>query len=397
MSQETLQGVSASMAQAQYEAKKPVHLGALDSFRGIAAVSVVILHLPVADSISRFEFFKHAGLFVPFFFVLSGFVIPYVYDRNTFSFKRFMIARSFRILPLYWTAFACVLALECLRYIAYHKFGILKNEPFTGHNDLSEILPHLLLLQSWLGFSDSGSFNAPAWSLSVEWYLYIAFGLLMFVPRLARYALFAALATLAYFHFLEFFNHAQSGIMYFFSGCLMYFIFDKLKNICINSIIFTVLEVCALTLGFVTIYFGLSKYAIFTFDALVLVFALSSYSRKTSTDNKTLMGGGVKTSFLETKIFAFFGVLSYAIYITHSFSLDVSGILIRHVAARLGLYVDYVKIEGAENEILAFGSSMIANIYVFATLCFVILVAYLAHKFIEKPCINYGKRILRKG
>lgn len=90
-------------------------------------------------------------------------------------------------------------------------------------------------------------------------------------------------------------------------------------------------------------------------------------------------------------------MLSYAIYITHAFSLDVSGIFMRHVAARLGLYVDYVKIEGAENEILAFGSSMIANIYVFATLCFVILVAYLAHKFIEKPCINYGKKILNRG
>ncbi|WP_216634151.1 hypothetical protein, partial [Helicobacter sp. CLO-3] len=60
----------------------------------------------------------------------------------------------------------------------------------------------------------------------------------------------------------------------------------------INSIIFTILEVCVLTLCFVVIYFGLDKYALFAFDALVLVFALSSYSRKTYANNKFLGGGG---------------------------------------------------------------------------------------------------------
>ncbi|OHU82269.1 hypothetical protein BKN38_07475 [Helicobacter sp. CLO-3] len=373
--------------------QKPIHLGALDSFRGIAAISVVLFHLLVLDSVSRFEFFKNAWLFVPFFFVLSGFVMPYVYDRNTFSFRRFIIARSFRILPLYWVAFIAVFALECLRYLAYHKFGMLKNEPFTGSNDFSEIIPHLLLLQSWLNSSSHVSFNAPAWSLSVEWYLYVAFGLLMFVPRLTRYALFALLSTLAYFHLFDFFKIVtSSGIMYFFSGCLMYFIFDRLKNTHINSIIFTILEVCVLTLCFVVIYFGLDKYALFAFDALVLVFALSSYSRKTYANNKFL-GGGVITSFLETKVFAFFGALSYAIYITHWFCLSISDFFVRKVVAKFGIYVDYA--DGTD--MLVFANAITANIYILATICFIVFIAYLAHNFIEKPCINYGKKLLYKS
>ena len=61
----------------------------LQLLRFIAAILVVSVHL-------NFEF-GHIG--VDIFFVLSGFIIAYVSDKNT---KYFFINRLIRIIPFYW-------------------------------------------------------------------------------------------------------------------------------------------------------------------------------------------------------------------------------------------------------------------------------------------------------
>lgn len=43
-----------------------IHLGALDSFIGIAAISVVVYHLFISSAVSEWGFFRHSSLFVPF-------------------------------------------------------------------------------------------------------------------------------------------------------------------------------------------------------------------------------------------------------------------------------------------------------------------------------------------
>lgn len=74
----------------------------LDSFRGIAAVFVVIHHMHYQGSITEFSFFKESSLFVEFFFVLSGFVLTHAYAfKSQLVFKDFFIARTFRIMPLH--------------------------------------------------------------------------------------------------------------------------------------------------------------------------------------------------------------------------------------------------------------------------------------------------------
>lgn len=54
----------------------------LDSFRGIAAICVVIFHMHIIGSITELNFFRGSSLFVEFFFVLSGFVLAHTYDFN---------------------------------------------------------------------------------------------------------------------------------------------------------------------------------------------------------------------------------------------------------------------------------------------------------------------------
>ncbi|WP_395040723.1 acyltransferase family protein [Helicobacter sp.] len=166
----------------------------------------------------RRKFFRHGGLGVPFFFVLSGFIMAYVYDNNAFSIKDFLIARVFRILPLYWFVLFLAIAFELCKYFASTYFHMsFGTQAFSGHNEVKEILPNLLLLQSWLPHTDSSSFNFPSWSLSVEWYLYIIFGSFMFLPKSLRYISFTILSLLSFIHYLDFLRpEAQKGVLFFF-------------------------------------------------------------------------------------------------------------------------------------------------------------------------------------
>lgn len=45
---------------------------ALDAFRGLAAIFIVIFHTHLIGSITELSFFKSSNIFVDFFFVLIG-------------------------------------------------------------------------------------------------------------------------------------------------------------------------------------------------------------------------------------------------------------------------------------------------------------------------------------
>jgi peptidoglycan/LPS O-acetylase OafA/YrhL len=152
---------------------------ALTSLRFFAAVYVLAFHVgntgPVRHSmaLSWRIFIDHGYLAVSFFFVLSGFLLTRTYsDRWTEgSYKQFIIARFARIYPVY------VLAL-------------LIQAPFyfpTAH--LPKAIAVTLMVQSWtvLPSDYPGAWNFPAWTLSVEWFFYVIFPLLLWqVTRVQR-------------------------------------------------------------------------------------------------------------------------------------------------------------------------------------------------------------------
>ena len=75
---------------------------ALDAWRGICAVIVVVFHFVamVPSSLERSLFIRNGYLFVDFFFVLSGFVLCHSYRGQIASLgdiKRFAIRRFGRV------------------------------------------------------------------------------------------------------------------------------------------------------------------------------------------------------------------------------------------------------------------------------------------------------------
>lgn len=156
-------------------------LSPLTSIRGLAALWVYLYHRSNMTSDSAFftAFAKDGYFGLDIFFILSGFVISYVHfgefatpgdvRKNT---GRFLWLRLSRIYPLHILLLLAFVNLQ---------------EPVGGVKDF---LQHALLMQSW-GWSNNGLWNVPAWSISVEWLIYLVFPLFACgISAMARSAVF---------------------------------------------------------------------------------------------------------------------------------------------------------------------------------------------------------------
>jgi peptidoglycan/LPS O-acetylase OafA/YrhL len=157
--------------------QEPVQLLHLTSLRFFAALAVLFFHQGYLKSLDNplkdfaVIFFNEGYSGVSFFFVLSGFILGYSYQKNikskTISVKKYLLLRLSRIFPLHlFTAFIFILFL----FLA-NKLSI---------DFLKSTLLNLLLLQSWVSSPNYYfSLNAVSWSLSVELFFYFSFILLV--------------------------------------------------------------------------------------------------------------------------------------------------------------------------------------------------------------------------
>jgi len=130
---------------------------------------------------------------VDLFFVLSGYVLGLGYCSAAGGlrggYRRFLAHRIARIFPLQWLVLAGFLACYAVRDL--WGAGLYDWTALAG-----DFLAQALLVQNWL--SPALTLNAPSWSASVEWFLYLAFPLwLLLVAGLrARVLLGCAALTL---------------------------------------------------------------------------------------------------------------------------------------------------------------------------------------------------------
>lgn len=180
---------------------QPAYLPALTSLRGVAAWWVVLFHFRdhfpdwVPAIVTRVS--QNGYLAVDLFFQLSGLVIALNYDRQFRSWsaagmRRFLILRVARIYPLHFV----MLLVFLINPLAIMLFSA-EAEPGARYDPLYFVLS-LLLVQNW-SFTDDLAWNVPAWSISTEWFAYLAFPLLIFALRLPKgiAAILAAYAALA--------------------------------------------------------------------------------------------------------------------------------------------------------------------------------------------------------
>ncbi|MEA3144361.1 MAG: hypothetical protein QOG31_1685 [Thermoplasmata archaeon] len=150
--------------------ERPPTLPALTSLRFFAALWVVLFHLALPalqllPVVGR-RVVQEGWLGVPFFFVLSGFILVHVYGPAVrgagLDRRAFWWARLARVYPMYLGALA----------IAFPLFLMTDRQPPAL--GIAETVATPLLLQSWLP-SLSVAWNHPAWSLSTEAFFYAVF------------------------------------------------------------------------------------------------------------------------------------------------------------------------------------------------------------------------------
>lgn len=160
------------------------YLTTLTPLRGIAALIVVVFHsnLQVVSfiPISQPHVITSGWLWVDFFFVLSGFILCYVYadnfkdSVNAPAYWKYIKARFARVYPLHLVTmlWCLVCALIIIHYATgFHPF-------FRDMFDPMSAIPSLVLTQS-LGLYISAPLNTPSWSLSTEWWMYMVFPLVI--------------------------------------------------------------------------------------------------------------------------------------------------------------------------------------------------------------------------
>lgn len=155
-------------------------LNNLTGLRFFAAFWVFLFHAEYQFKEFSFLFFQKGYLGVDFFFILSGFILTYVYYDTFFrkefdktTMKKFLVKRLAKIYPSHLLTFIIIAFLLFTSKYLLHQDSI-KIHPET-------ILPNLMLIHAW-NVCEHISFNFPSWSISAEWFAYLAlFPVLSFI------------------------------------------------------------------------------------------------------------------------------------------------------------------------------------------------------------------------
>lgn len=184
------------------------------SLRGWAALMVVCVHFrsflhPSIDPDEMTFFLAKGYLWVDFFFILSGFIMSYVYDiehpqrhsiRDT---THYLIARIARIYPLHLISLMATLlffiTVALINWDLEKEFCCV----FDGSlRNAESLVANLFLIHAW-GMFDWVTWNFPSWSLSAEFFCYLIFAALLTLDgENRRLALFALACTTFLFYCL---------------------------------------------------------------------------------------------------------------------------------------------------------------------------------------------------
>lgn len=339
----------------------------IDALRGISATLVLILHYHLAyisviqDTSSFlncliFGIFDFGKIGVVIFFAISGFVIPFSLKNNKSAIKNFMITRFFRLYPIYWLS----LLLACM---------IFTEENF----DLYRIMANITMFQKFLGGKDILSVY---WTLQIELVFYF---LVIILFRFQRLSEPSFIKKIIYFllgisiigsiirniFFLKVPIALFLGLTVMFLGylCRIYFFVKDENLLKILKEITTVFFICLIPITYFSysIKMGYDEiwYRYFmSYLLAVIVFYV-----------------GINTFRIENKLLAFIGKISYSIYLMHPIVLKF-------------LLPKFIKYKYC----LPFGELGIGVILIVITY----LVSVGTYYIIEKPSIDFGKKVLNK-
>jgi peptidoglycan/LPS O-acetylase OafA/YrhL len=352
---------------------------ALDSLRGLAALTIVLYHMGDFGSIAALRPFRSGWMLVDFFFVLSGFVITASYGPRLaqgYPRWRFLLIRLGRVYPLHIATVALFVALE---------FLVFRPVLHEAH-PLTELVRGVFLLDAFR--TGAGNFYAPvSWAVAVELVLYVFAAVLFGRGRwaLAIAVLLAGASVWALwtdFNVLGFGRLLQRGLLGFPLGVACYWVHRRLRAAEPGGVLLSLAE-CALLAGLVWLLCLPGKSATWIpatallFAVMVLVFARD---------------GGVASRALQWRPLVLLGQLSFALYMVHLFFVIVPNRLLPRMFAASG-HAEWIR-PGRHT----FGlesidpPALVANLLTVGLVALALGAAWLAWRYIEEPARHWTRR-----
>ncbi|OOQ57291.1 acyltransferase family protein [Mucilaginibacter pedocola] len=363
---------------ANIPSKELSKLNHIDLLRGIAVILVVITHVALTDR-NITEVWRARLIFgqvgVQLFFFLSAYTLCRSMSarREEHYVRNFYLRRFFRIAPLYYAGIVI--------YLIVALTPLLNRQGPLSHIEMYTPLSVLLNIVFLHSFVEQAynSIVPGGWSIGTEMLFYLLFPAIFNYYSKIRNVVWLFLLPLAAFIIATLYT----------ATCYAAFKEEVFTNHFFFAFIINQLPIFALGIS----YFFLEKFiptklpplvsmALF----LVLFFAALILSRKlTHNINLTIFVAGLSFAFLfnffkhaglNLPILARIGQLSFSIYIFHFlFAYPLSNEISIHISGR-------------------FNATTVLVINFLITLTLSALLAILSEKFIEKPGIALGKKVI---
>lgn len=321
-----------------------------------------LIYFNIIDSLNRVGF--NLGAFgVALFFLISGFVISLSLEKT--KGWRFLVARFFRIYPVYIVGFS----LTFCTIFLYTRF----NGTLFPYN-IQVYFANISLLRDWLWQPSVDGIN---WTLEAEIKFYLIACSIAFFNKLNNskviimtgfaMCLFNVLVhnqygillneNFAFYKIVYNFSHSFISIIFMLIGICFYNLYQKhwtLKEFIVVLQVIFLLFILSVVNGPNT---GIIEMYFVSYSLALLVF-LNIYF--------------LRDSFKYNAILNFLANISYPLYVVHG----VNGYILMTVLDKINFN---------------------PYICIIITVSLSILIAWIMHIFIEKPMNNFGRKLVRKG
>ncbi len=350
-------------------------LGCIDGLRGYLALGVFVHHFVVTYvfkttgewTTSGVRFFSNCGgVGVSLFFMITGFLfvsrlLHIRGESGPVNWRRFYIARIFRLLPLYA---ACIVVIFA---IVFTVGGMeLRETPFVLFKRAVQWI--LLLTPNINLFPNTGVILAVTWTLRYEWLFYLALPLVAWMlpqgNKIGRFFLFLTAVLTAYFFIcpvkIPFLGDSSGYFALFWVGGLVAHAYrsEPLKRLARKP-----LSGVVACIALLTVFFGFDS-ALDVVPTLLMTLFFFVVALGNS------LGG-----LLERRASVLLGNISYSIYLLHC----------------IALYLAFSVIGPHSLQSATHPLSLWAWLPVVGVL--VVLASWLTHRFIEQSGIAFGKKL----
>lgn len=266
------------------------HLLTVDVLRGIAALFVLLFHFTGTGMPKLMEERVHEHMMwgrfgVEIFFVISGFIIPYVLYQSGYTiqtFGKFIGKRFTRICPPSYI----LLMLTLVQYYFIDRFHLSQN-PWFGKISTAQVLNNLTYT---IPFTSYTWINGIFWTLAIEFQFYLFLGLVFnFMYRgLKEFIFFSlALSSLYYTPLVHTVGFVEYSSLFIVGGITFLFFTEKIQRAAYFAVLAAAGIMCFFQVGCLQAVFGICT-------SLIISFAT-----------------------IENKVGLFFGRISYSLYLTH--------------------------------------------------------------------------------